>query len=143
MRFFIIAMLFLSVFVGCANEDGSRKTTRLVVENVYKASEHSADCRRGLELSVTVKGRTYSTGEVVSNSNWDYELTQEKKPTPYTLDVLCVSDNGKRSRAFVKGEIPAKSDDVLLKGIVIGPPRIAHEAECEDSTPGAPCIQFQ
>lgn len=136
-------LIFISLFaVGCANEDGSRKTTKLVVENVYKPSVHSQDCRRGMNLKVTVKGRTYETGTISTNTDWDYELTREKNAIPYSLEVSCLSDSGERSKATLSGEIPAKSDAAVLKGIIIGPPRLAQAESCEDATPGSPCIQF-
>ena len=124
--------------IGCANQDGSRKTTKLLVENVYQPSLHSSDCRRGMHLRVTVKGRIYETGTITTNTDWDYELTQEKQPIPYTLEVSCLSDSGERSKSTVSGEIPAKSSDRLLRGIVIGPPRLAQDDSCEDKPPGAP-----
>ena len=141
--FAAVCFLSLVLLSGCANDDGSPKTTKLVIENLYQPSVHSKDCRRGLDLRVTVKGRVYETGAVAANSDWDYELTQEKEPIPYTLEASCFSEDGSRSKAEMSGEIPAKSEAALLKGIVIGPPRIAQGDECQNKTSGAPCIQFQ
>lgn len=142
----LILLFTLSLFVsavGCANEDGTKKTTMLIIDNSYTPSLHSDDCKDGIRITVNVKGRTHQTPVINFNDRWDYELTQEKTPTPYTIETSCFTSQGKTLKSKVSGEIPAADDDVLVTGIHVGPPRVLQAKSCLNTRAGEPCIAKQ
>ena len=143
MKAHIIVLALFAVVVSCANEDGSRKTTKLVIENAYSPKVHSEDCKDGIRITVNVKGRTHRTPVINFNDKWDYELTQEDHATPYTIETSCFTSQGKTLRSTVSGEIPAASDDKLFSGIHIGPPRVLQAKSCVNTNAGEPCIAKQ
>lgn len=134
-------ILTLFVFLaGCANEDGSKRTTKLVIDNSFSPKLHSQDCKDGIRIKVNVKGRTHQTPVITFNDQWDYELTQEDNPTAYTIETSCFTSQGKTLKSTVSGEIPAADSEEILTGIVIGPPQVAQAQNCVNTRDGEPCV---